>query len=42
MRHLSFQLDLYNKFIYSNDYEIEERNTITLYRKDGQEILSPI
>lgn len=37
----AFQLDLYNKFIYSNDYEVEERNTITLYRTDGQKFLAP-
>jgi len=36
-----FQLELYNKFIYSNDYEIEERNTITLYSKDGSRYLAP-
>ncbi len=36
-----FQLELYNKFIYSNDYEIEERNTITLYGRDGSRYLAP-
>jgi len=36
-----FQLELYNKFIYSNDYEIGERNTITLYAKDGRRYLAP-
>jgi len=36
-----FQLKLYNKFIYSNDYEIEERNTITLYAKDGRRYIAP-
>jgi len=36
-----FQLELYNKFIYSNDYEIEERNTITLYAEDGSRYLAP-
>jgi hypothetical protein len=36
-----FQMELYNKFIYSNDYEIEERNTITLYAEDGNRFLAP-